>query len=669
MNKNIFKSGILALLLLISVALIASPAAADPVMTRTLSDTTVVPGDTVHVTLELTGYVNEEGLNALMEDYSATEMAGWTLSNVECPPELDAYINTSGVHYFSRDLMSGAMPVGDYTVEYDLTVDADTETGTYDLIGTYKDSGNSAGYGPAVGDTQLTVNIPLPVADFESDVISGSIPLTVQFTDNSINAEAWEWDFDNDGLVDSTEQSPEHIFSTQGIYTVSLNISNDFGEDSVTKTDLITVTNVPIVLYDGEVSLYYADMNDGAALNATGLDYIVSGSQLTSVDGHLYENFAGPGTGSNWYTFINGVQVNDLFGFGSQALADGDTVEFILIGMDDMMGPNMIDQQYVVTINVNIIPAVELFNDSVYLSYSDMNDMNALNATGLDYNAPGGFIDTIDGIVASYGTTPEESVGWSIWLNGELAGSFGSNSLNESDVVEFVYSSYTGDLWEPNMLDQRYVVTITANVAPPVELFNDQIYLISDMNDMDALNATGLDYNATGNFLNSIDDIANDFSNEPETSSGWSIWLNGELAGSFGSNSLNESDVLEYVYSSYTGEMWEPNMLDQRYVVTIEVVEKTSTRGGGGSGTGSARIISSTETPLPPVEEQDPDVIVEDNGNDGDSSEPDADDSDSQGDGEYQEPAQQESDPNTPGFEMIFAVIGLLMSVYLAKRH
>ncbi|KGK98120.1 hypothetical protein LI82_10350 [Methanococcoides methylutens] len=153
MNKNTFKFVICILMLLVTIL---SPAAADPIMTRTLSDTMVSPGETVHVTLELTNYVNEESLNALVEDYSATEMADWTVSNVECPPELDTHQNSNGIHYFSRNFMSGALPASDYTVKYDLNVGAGTVVGVYDLAGRYLDSSNSAGYN-GVGDTQLTV--------------------------------------------------------------------------------------------------------------------------------------------------------------------------------------------------------------------------------------------------------------------------------------------------------------------------------------------------------------------------------------------------------------------------------------------------------------------------------------------------------------------------------
>ncbi len=98
-----------------------------------------------------------------------------------------------------------------------------------------------------------------------------------------------------------------------------------------------------------------------------------------------------------------------------------------------------------------------------------------------------------------------------------------------------------------------------------------------------------------------------------------------------------------------------------------------SSSSSSSSSKGSARVISSVETPVPPVEEEEPEVIDEVSGPDandeGDSAGQIPDDSGSQGEAEYQEPKPLESDPDTPGFEMIFAVIGLLMAVYLVKRY
>lgn len=47
----------------------------------------------------------------------------------------------------------------------------------------------------------------------------------VQFTDLSNDAETWEWDFDDDGTIDSYEQNPTHSYQDTGYYTVKLSIT------------------------------------------------------------------------------------------------------------------------------------------------------------------------------------------------------------------------------------------------------------------------------------------------------------------------------------------------------------------------------------------------------------------------------------------------------------
>jgi len=59
--------------------------------------------------------------------------------------------------------------------------------------------------------------------DFTADVVSGSSPLTVQFTvtpDPDSNIDNWLWDF-GDGNF-SAEQNPTNIYTADGVYTVVL---------------------------------------------------------------------------------------------------------------------------------------------------------------------------------------------------------------------------------------------------------------------------------------------------------------------------------------------------------------------------------------------------------------------------------------------------------------
>jgi PKD repeat protein len=80
----------------------------------------------------------------------------------------------------------------------------------------------------------------LPVANFNSNVTSGTAPLSVQFTDLSENATDWAWDF-GDGSS-ATEQNPVHTYISAGSYTVNLTVTGLGGSDSEVKTGYIKVT-------------------------------------------------------------------------------------------------------------------------------------------------------------------------------------------------------------------------------------------------------------------------------------------------------------------------------------------------------------------------------------------------------------------------------------------
>ncbi len=60
----------------------------------------------------------------------------------------------------------------------------------------------------------------------------------MQFTDTSKNATGWNWDF-GDG-TNSTEQSPAHIYSSEGTYSANLTVKNADGETN-SKTATINV--------------------------------------------------------------------------------------------------------------------------------------------------------------------------------------------------------------------------------------------------------------------------------------------------------------------------------------------------------------------------------------------------------------------------------------------
>jgi YVTN family beta-propeller protein/parallel beta-helix repeat protein len=90
---------------------------------------------------------------------------------------------------------------------------------------------NEFDYLPLVSLSSLQ-NSVTPTANFTASVTNGPAPLVVKFTDLSKNAIVWNWDFDNDGISDSTEQNPVHVYRTQGNYTVNLTASNGLNTNS-----------------------------------------------------------------------------------------------------------------------------------------------------------------------------------------------------------------------------------------------------------------------------------------------------------------------------------------------------------------------------------------------------------------------------------------------------
>jgi PKD repeat protein len=90
----------------------------------------------------------------------------------------------------------------------------------------------------------ITVNESTAIeAEFTSNVTTGTVPLSIEFTDSSTNNPvAWFWDFGDGGT--STEQNPIHTYISEGIFTVSLNATNSGGSNMTTKTELITATSV-----------------------------------------------------------------------------------------------------------------------------------------------------------------------------------------------------------------------------------------------------------------------------------------------------------------------------------------------------------------------------------------------------------------------------------------
>ncbi len=110
--------------------------------------------------------------------------------------------------------------------------------------------------------------------DFSGDDLTASCnPHIVQFTDLSINATAWEWDFgDNTGI--STLQNPAHTYTNSGNFTVCLTITSQSGcQQTICKENYIQV--------EGPTATVTYDPNNGGCLDFN-VNFNVNGQNIDS---------------------------------------------------------------------------------------------------------------------------------------------------------------------------------------------------------------------------------------------------------------------------------------------------------------------------------------------------------------------------------------------------
>ncbi|MCG3156248.1 MAG: hypothetical protein DKINENOH_02871 [bacterium] len=127
---------------------------------------------------------------------------------------------------------------------------------TYANAGTYHVKltvSNGAGQSRTETKNNYITVSAAPVAAFTAAPVSGNVPLTVAFTDQSTGGPAsWSWDF-GDGNS-SNAQNPTHTYATAGDYTVQLTVANACGQTAATQTNLIQVKSCPPLTADFSAS-------------------------------------------------------------------------------------------------------------------------------------------------------------------------------------------------------------------------------------------------------------------------------------------------------------------------------------------------------------------------------------------------------------------------------
>jgi PKD repeat protein len=140
----------------------------------------------------------------------------------------------------------------------------ENETHTYRNNGTYTVTLTASN---DVNNDKKTITINVtsiakPDADFSFDPLTGMAPCKINFTNSTIGATSYSWDFGN-GLK-SSSQNPSIIYNSGGTYNITLTATGPGGTSKITKS--ISVKDAPTKLQINSITLlsYPLTRDDGS---------------------------------------------------------------------------------------------------------------------------------------------------------------------------------------------------------------------------------------------------------------------------------------------------------------------------------------------------------------------------------------------------------------------
>lgn len=254
----------------------------------------------------------------------------YTLNNaiqIEDAPDVDFTYTVDGTTVFFQNLSNN----GDsYNWSYgDGNGSSDTSPSyTYSERGTYSvtlTASNNCGSNQTNSEVIISI---LPVASFTSSSTLGCARHTVNFTNTSSEGNSYLWEFEGGNPATSVVENPIVEYGTEGIYGVSLTVTNAFGTDQSNINNFIIVEDVPIV--------DFSHTNDAGTVTFTNMS--------TNSDTYIW--LFGDGTNSN--------QISPTHTYG-----DPGSYTVTLVATNDC-GQNQITSEII----AEILPEASFFNST-----------------------------------------------------------------------------------------------------------------------------------------------------------------------------------------------------------------------------------------------------------------------------------------------------------------
>jgi PKD repeat protein len=134
---------------------------------------------------------------------------------------------------------------------------------TYSLGGTYNVCLVATN---ACGNDTICQDVIIECPPFAGDFNYTQDNATASFTDLSVNAVSWIWDF-GDGNT-STDQNPVHVYATEGTYNVCLSVSDGCSTDTICQEIVVVSTaNGEALLSSSGIAVYPNPFNESAAIS------------------------------------------------------------------------------------------------------------------------------------------------------------------------------------------------------------------------------------------------------------------------------------------------------------------------------------------------------------------------------------------------------------------
>jgi len=365
-------------------------------------------------------------------DYGATwtqvnASAGWAPRNWHCSAAMPdgSIVLTGGAGTFGE--MNGAWRL--------ITAgsSAQNPSHTYTKPGTYQVAlqvFNADGYTSVRKVGYITVTEPSQInADFTTNTSSGTAPLAVLFTDTSTGRTPtmWNWSFGDGNWYNTTlvsERNPTHVYTTDGIFTVYLIVSN--ASDSSTSAGKTIVIILPPFL----IASFSTNTSSGTAPLAVAFTDTTVGGTPT-----MWNWSFGDGSWFNT-TIAANRNVTHIY------TASGTPISRLTV--TNANGADTTNPGTMITVT---IPAskIGVFRNSTHLFYLDYNGNGVWN-----------------------GALTDKSYNFGISGDKPITGDWNSDGITEIGVfrpsTHLFYLDYNGNgVWNGAVIDKSYNFGITGD--------------------------------------------------------------------------------------------------------------------------------------------------------------------------------------------------------------